>query len=395
MFFVAGTAVFSGALILVSNSMEYTLTLPFPASAPSDAAMASTPPVMSHEEISTPTKLPRIVIDAGSRETVLASMQENLMVKGGVTVLAVGALATTLGWLAVGRLLRPLNRITSTAERVAGRTLQQRIDLDAPPGEVKRLADSFDSMLDRLDQAFAGQDRFIANAAHELKTPLAVERTLVEVAVARATASPDVKRLGENLLAVNERHERLIDALLTLARAESTVSDRLPVDLAEVTVSVLDRLEEQIRGRDLRVRLDLESAPATGDPLLLEQMVHNLVDNAVKYNRNAGALDVRTGTMESGAFVSVGNDGTTIAPHEIPVLFEPFRRLKDRVGSTRGSGLGLSIVRAVAQTHQGDASATPRAEGGLLVTVSLPRPARRPADPASMTANQKLPLPRR
>ncbi|MFC8957585.1 sensor histidine kinase [Streptomyces sp. NPDC057101] len=374
MFFVAGAAVFSGALILVGNSMEYSLSLPFPVSAPTDPAPPDTSLAPSTGKVSVPTEVPKVVIDSGSRETVLASMQENLIVKGGLTVLAVGALATTLGWLAVGGLLRPLNRITSTAERVAGRTLQQRIDLDAPPGEVKRLADSFDSMLDRLDQAFAGQDRFIANAAHELKTPLAVERTLVEVAIARPTASGDVKRLGENLLAVNQRHERLIDALLTLARAESTVSDRLPVDLAEVMVSVLDHLEEQIRHRDLRTRLKLESAPATGDPLLLEQMIHNLIDNAVKYNLPGGTLEVRTGATQTGAFVSVGNDGTPIAPHEIPVLFEPFRRLTDRVGSTRGSGLGLSIVRAVAQTHQGDASAAPRANGGLLVTVSLPRP---------------------
>ncbi|MFC8093356.1 sensor histidine kinase [Streptomyces sp. NPDC057301] len=373
MFFLAGAAIFGGALVLVGNSMEYTLGLPFPAAKENSCTSAMSRLPWSGKSEVLADAMPCVAIDEASREIILASMQTNLMVKGGLTVLAVGAGATTLGWLATGRVLRPLNRITSTAERIAGRTLQQRIDLDAPPGEVKRLADSFDSMLERLDQAFAGQDRFIANAAHELKTPLAVGRTLVEVAVARPTASADVKQLGENLLAVNERHERLIDALLTLARAKSAPSDLLPVDLAEVAGSVLDTMDERCRRRDLRVRADLDAAPVTGDPLLLEQMIGNLVDNAVKYNLDAGVLDVRTGTAPTGAFVSVGNDGDPIAPHEIPVLFEPFRRLTDRVGSMRGSGLGLSIVRAVAHTHQGDAAAAPRTGGGLTVTVTLPR----------------------
>ncbi|WP_411120232.1 ATP-binding protein [Streptomyces sp. 058-1L] len=371
MFFLAGGAVFTGAIILVGNSMEYTLQLPFPASLrPGPESLR--PALEETSGPAVPSALPRVVIDAASRETVLASMQANLTVKGGLTVLAVGAAATTMGWLATGRLLRPLNRITSTAERVAGRTLQQRIGLDAPPGEVKRLADSFDSMLDRLDQAFAGQDRFIANAAHELKTPLAVGRTLVEVAIARPTASADVKLLGENLLAVNERHERLIDALLTLARAENAATDRLPVDLGEVAGAVVQHMDREIRRKGLRTRLTASPAPVAGDPLLLEQMIRNLVDNSVKYNLVGGELEIRTGTTAAGAYLSVGNDGVPIAAHEILVLFEPFRRLTDRVGSTGGSGLGLSIVRAVAHTHQGDAVAMPRAKGGLTVTVTLP-----------------------
>ncbi|MEU6631999.1 ATP-binding protein [Streptomyces parvus] len=371
MFFLAGGAVFTGAIILVGNSMEYTLQLPFPASLrPGPENVRPVPHETGGPAV--PSALPRIVIDAASRETVLASMRANLTVKGGLTVLAVGAAATTMGWLATGRLLRPLNRITSTAERVAGRTLQQRIGLDAPPGEVKRLADSFDSMLDRLDQAFAGQDRFIANAAHELKTPLAVGRTLVEVAVARPTASADVKQLGENLLAVNERHERLIDALLTLARAENAATDRLPVDLKEVAGAVVQHMDQEIRSKGLRTRLTAKPAPVAGDPLLLEQMIRNLVDNAVKYNLAGGKLDIRTSTTVAGAYLSVGNDGVPVAAHEIPDLFEPFRRLTDRVGSTGGSGLGLSIVRAVAHTHHGNAVALPRAEGGLTVTVTLP-----------------------
>ncbi|QDY79676.1 sensor histidine kinase [Streptomyces qinzhouensis] len=431
MFFVAGAAIFGGALILVGNSMQYTLSLPFPttehtpdappwqkpvAPGPTDGRMFGPAEPASPDEVPTPayelsdgptgdvtvkptnntnntnntenaenadsptrtpdgfTAKPGVTIDPASRDHVLASMQTNLIAKGGLTVLGVGVVATTMGWLVAGRLLRPLNRITSTAERIAGRTLHQRIGLDQPPGEVKRLADSFDSMLDRLDQAFAGQDRFIANAAHELKTPLAVGRTLVEVAVARRHAPPEVRQLGENLLAVNERHERLIDSLLTLARAESAPAESHPVDLAAVAESVLTQTAADADRRGLTVQRILVPAPALGDPVLLEQLVRNLVDNAVKYNVPDGLLTVRTGTGPLGAYIAVGNTGAVIEAHEIPVLFEPFRRLTDRVGSARGSGLGLSIVRAVARTHQGDTTAEPRAGGGLTVTATLPLP---------------------
>ncbi|MFI6285120.1 sensor histidine kinase [Streptomyces sp. NPDC051018] len=400
MFFLAGAAIFSGAVILVGNSMEYTLKLPFP----SATQPAYEPPVMKTplpEEAPNPVQTPNpaetsspapwqsvpadvqqeppawqtggpVLIDPVSREQILDSMQRNLMAKGGLTVLCVGVVATTTGWLVAGRLLRPLSRITSTAERIAGRTLHRRIDLDEPPGEVKRLADSFDSMLDRLDEAFAGQDRFIANAAHELKTPLAVGRTLVEVAVARRSAPPEVKQLAENLLAVNERHERLIDSLLTLARAESTVTGLLPLDLADIAAAVVTHTAPAAQTRGIAVEAVLGPAPAMGDPVLLEQLVRNLVDNAVKYNIKGGWIRVETGSAAQGSRITVANTGAFIGAHEIPVLFEPFRRLTDRVGSARGSGLGLSIVRAVARTHNGDATAVPRPGGGLEVMATVP-----------------------
>ncbi|MFI1864753.1 sensor histidine kinase [Streptomyces jumonjinensis] len=406
MFFVAGAAIFGGALILVGNSMEYTLNLPFTAvqpvpvppppdePLPTDRTTPTAQPAPGRTvlpdgerpappESSEPTIRPSeerwgyatsepVLIDPASRATVLDSMQKNLMAKGGLAVLGVGIVATTSGWLVAGRLLRPLNRITSTAERIAGRTLHRRIDLDEPPGEVKRLADSFDSMLDRLDEAFAGQDRFIANAAHELKTPLAVGRTLVEVAVARPGAPAEVQRLGENLLAVNERHERLIDSLLTLARAESTVTGGLPVDLAAIAGAVVGQAGPAATARGITITVEAGAAPAVGDPVLLEQLVRNLVDNAVKYNRPEGWIRVTTGAGRAGVRITVANTGAVIGTHEIPVLFEPFRRLTDRVGSARGSGLGLSIVRAVARTHNGDATAVPLPDGGLEVTATLP-----------------------
>jgi signal transduction histidine kinase len=347
LFFVAATAVLAGSLILVRNSMRYSLDLAFdPAVFPISNEMTKT--------------------------VIMDSMEKNLLTKGGITVLVVGVLATTAGWLAAGRLLRPLNRITSTAERIAGRTLHRRIALEMPPGEVKRLADSFDRMLDRLDGAFAGQERFIANAAHELKTPLVINRTLVEVAMNRPGAPSELLRLGENLLAVNARHERLIDALLTLARAEDALTDRVPLDLADVCDAVVTAAGPEAERQQVRLEAELDPATTVGDPILLEQLVRNLVDNAVRYNESGGLVRVTTVHDRRGPRVVVANTGAVISAHEIPVLFEPFRRLTDRVGSARGSGLGLSIVRAVAQAHGGDVTAEPRPGGGLTVTVALP-----------------------
>jgi signal transduction histidine kinase len=344
LFFAAAFAVLGGTMILVENSMNYSLNLIFASGGDRDA----------------------------TKEVIMTSMRGNLLTKGGLTVLAVGVLATTAGWLVAGRLLRPLSQITTTAQAVAARTIHRRIALEAPPGEVKTLADSFDSMLDRLDQAFAGQSRFISNAAHELKTPLVLNRTLVEVAMMRRDSPPEVHQLGENLLAVNARHEWLIDALLTLARAEEAVAEPVPVDLGELTALVAERIGDQAAAREVTVTLALSDALTAGDPVLLEQVVQNLLDNAIRHNEKGGWVEIRVHRTLSGAQVVVTNTGARIALHEIPLLFEPFRRLNDRVGSASGSGLGLSIVRAVARAHGGDAAATPRPGGGLVVRVTVP-----------------------
>jgi signal transduction histidine kinase len=357
-FLLAGSAVMYVTLILVSNSMAYSLDLAF-------GSGFGRP--MGPDELAD-----RIAAEEVSKTVILQSMQQNLLFKGGVTVLAVWILATIAAWFLSGRLLRPLNMITATAHRIAGRTLHQRIDLDSPPSEVKSLADSFDSMLDRLDEAFAGQGRFIANAAHELKTPLALNRTLVEVAMARPDSPPQIHTLGENLLAVNERHERLIDALLTLARADDEVTERHTMNLADLTSSVIDTLDGMAASADVTVEQDLSVAPIAGDPLLLEQAIRNLLDNGIRYNNPGGWVRVQTRSTPHHAEVLVSNTGATISAYEVPTLFEPFRRLNDRVGSARGSGLGLSIVRAVAQAHRGDVIATPRAGGGLVVRIILP-----------------------
>lgn len=361
LFALAGGAVLMGTLILVDNSMDYSLNI----------LMSDRYSRLKPDDYEGADQLASSAF--ASKQAILDSMHANLLFKGGLTLLAVWLVVTAAGWFVAGRLLRPLSMITATAHRIAGRTLHRRIDLDAPPGEVKSLADSFDSMLDRLDEAFAGQGRFIANAAHELKTPIALNRTLVEVAMGRPDSPPQVRQLGENLLAVNLRHERLIDALLTLARAEDAVTERRPVDVADLADIAVGTTEPLAARQQVQLVRELSPAPVAGDPILLEQLIRNLVDNAVRYNEPGGWVRVQTVAKPRHAEVVVSNTGAVISAYEVPALFEPFRRLTDRVGSARGSGLGLSIVRAVAQAHGGDAVAVPRPGGGLVVRVILPR----------------------
>jgi signal transduction histidine kinase len=305
-----------------------------------------------------------------------ADTLQSLLTRGGVALAGVGLLAGGFGWLLAARALAPVQRITETARRIAagsaGRGLHERIALAGPHDEVHELADTFDTMLERLDRSFDGQRRFVANASHEIRTPLALNRALVELAMTRPGASEEVKQLGESLLAVNERHERLIDGLLMLAESEQEVTERSPVDLADVAGHVLDTAVPA----GFEVVRELRPAPTAGDPILLERLVHNLVENAVRHNvPGTGWLSVGSGVQAGRATVTVTNSGPAVTPYEIPVLFEPFRRLgRDRAptGSGRGFGLGLSIVRAVARAHGGEVSAEPRDGGGLTVTVSLP-----------------------
>jgi signal transduction histidine kinase len=304
----------------------------------------------------------------------------SLLTQGGLALLAVGGVAAGFGWLIAGRVLAPLHRVTDTAHRIASspaadRGLHERIALRGPDDEVKDLADTFDTMVERLDRSFDGQRRFVANASHELRTPLTLGRALVEVAMHRKTASEDVRQLGENLLEINTRHERLITGLLLLARSENEIAERLPVDLADVVTHVTDQITAEAERVGVTVQDKAEEALVLGDALLLERLVHNLVENGIRHNTGDGGwVQVVSRTNDEGrAEVEVTNSGPAVPPYELPALFEPFRRLGvDRVVTSKGAGLGLSIVRSIARAHGGEALARPREDGGLTVTVTLP-----------------------
>ena len=312
--------------------------------------------------------------EEAQRETLNA-----LLTQGGIALGVVAAAGLGFGWLLADRALRPVHKITDTARRVArSHDLTERIAYEGPRDDVKELADTFDTMLARLARAFDGQRRFAADASHELRTPLAINRTLVDVAVRRPDATDDVKRLGESLLVVNGRHERLIDGLLTLAGTETVVTDAGPLDLSDVAGHVLDQASAEADARGVVCVRALDPAPASGDPVLVERLVQNLVENAIRHNHEGGDLAVATGRRDGLAEVTVTNTGPVVPAYEVETIFEPFRRLgNDRVRSDRGSGLGLSIVRATATAHGGTVTAVPCPDGGLAVTVRLP--AREPA----------------
>lgn len=298
-----------------------------------------------------------------------------------VSLGAVGVAAGGFGWLLAGRALQPLQHITATARRVADRSLHERIALDGPDDEIKDLADTFDAMLERLDRAFDVQRRFVANASHELRTPLTINRTLIEVALDDPEAPESTRRLGATLLEVNRRHERLIDGLLVLAGSEQQLAQRTRVDLVEVARRALTVADGA--ARRARIRIGTETSPAyvAGDPILLERLAQNLVDNAIRYNlADRGWVNVTVAAAAGSAWLTVENAGPVVPSWAVEGLFEPFRRLAphDRIvdpGDTTGrrsAGLGLSIVRSIAAAHGGDVRAVARPEGGLTIAVTLP-----------------------
>ncbi|MFG2698757.1 sensor histidine kinase [Kitasatospora sp. NPDC051984] len=298
-----------------------------------------------------------------------------LLRKALTALVCLAVIAFAVGYTVAGRVLHPLGRITRTAREVAGSDLHRRINLDGPDDELKELADTFDEMLERLDRAFDSQHRFVANASHELRTPLAINRTLLEVQLSDPNTSPDLQQLGKTLLATNERSEQLVEGLLLLARSENELTERRPVDLAEVAQRALEQIRPEAGNREVELRPELAEAPAHGNGVLLERIALNLLQNAVRYNSPGGWVEITTATVRGGGGeLVVSNTGPVVPGYELDHIFEPFRRLKntDRTRSDKGVGLGLSIVRSVVRAHGGTLEATARPGGGLRIQVRIP-----------------------
>ena len=293
--------------------------------------------------------------------------------RGLLTVVALAAASVVASWFAAARMLRPVQTMTRTAQRVAAPGSGERIRLNGPNDELRELADTIDRMLDRLDMAFDAQRRFVADASHELRTPLAVLTTEVDVAL--DLNADDLPALQGSLSRVRselKRTSRLVDSLLHLSRAE-TIVHRETHDLAESAEQALAAAPRLGLGRR-RVVSTLRSAPVAGDPVLLDRLVLNLVENAFRYNVDGGLVQVTTDGEATGAVIIIQNDGPVLADADVVVLFDRFRRGGDATarGRSDGHGLGLSIARAVVTTHGGTIVAEPRAVGGLCITVRLP-----------------------
>ena len=298
-----------------------------------------------------------------------------------ITLAMVIALAAILGWIVAGRVLRPLQRITAAARAASERNLSARVALRGPRDELHELAETFDEMLDRLQSAFDGQRRFIANASHELRTPLAVMRATVDVVLDNPDSNAeDLRDMAADIRVAVDHAEHLIGALLILARNERGLTVHDEVDLATVAEDVLDSAALS----DRRVYPTFEPAVILGDPVLVERLVANLVDNADRYNTAAGDIWISTRTVAGNSQLIVANTGTLISPADADRIFEPFQRLNERA-SHDGFGLGLTIVASIAAVHGGTASAHPRDNGGLSVTVTFPSA----GSPAHNTGNQE------
>jgi signal transduction histidine kinase len=293
----------------------------------------------------------------------------------GLGIMAV--LSAVLGWLVAGRTLRPLRMMTRTTRQISEDDLHRRLAMTGRRDELKDLADTIDGLLARLQAAFDAQRQFVANASHELRTPLALERAMLEVALADPGATADTLRFAcEEVLAVGQQQEQLIEALLTLARSQRGLDHKEPFDLADVAARVLDARRHQAQALGLDVAATLVPAPVTGDAALTERLVANLADNALHYNMPGGHVQVTTRTADGHTYLRVTNTGPQVPAAQVQRLLQPFQRLSpDRAAPASGSGLGLSIVAAIAGAHGAVLSACPGPHGGLDVEVTFPPPA--------------------
>jgi two-component system, OmpR family, sensor histidine kinase VanS len=288
------------------------------------------------------------------------------------------------GWLLAGRMLAPLTRITDATRTAATGSLSHRIQLPGRNDEFRELADTFDAMLARLEAHIAEQQRFAANASHELRTPLAITQTLLDVA--RNDPDRDNEALVERLHAVNTRAIELTEALLLLSRADQRSFTPERVDLSLIAEEATETLLPLAEKRGLTIETSGEITPTTGSHALLLQMTTNLVHNAIVHNLpGPGTVWVTTSVQPKSVLLTIENTGAKLAPQLVATLAEPFRRGTERIRTEHaGVGLGLAIVDSISQAHDGTLTLTPRAAGGLRVTVQLPAP------PASVTFSGRL-----
>jgi signal transduction histidine kinase len=363
------------ATVTLSNGMRIAF-MPVP-SVPALSAARGTAQVVAQAPLPKPPLTTSQVAWLAAQSGALRAFDmHELLIRSGIALGLMAVISIALGWLVAGRVLRPVRTISSAARRIGASNLDQRLSLDGPDDEFRELAATLNGLLGRLEAAFDSQRRFVSSASHELRTPLTLDRALLERALRQPGSAGGLWRATcERLLVSSRQQDRLIDALLALARSEGGISSREPFELSAVIDTVL--LSPDLETGTMRVSVRTETGPAavSGDPRLVERLIRNLVDNAIRYNRPAGQVSIVAGTLADHAVLTVANSGPAIPAADIDRLFQPFQRLAPSRGGQRdGTGLGLSIVKAIADAHHATITATPRAHGGLRVEVSFPPP---------------------
>ena len=292
-----------------------------------------------------------------------------LLMGSGTALVAMVGVAGLMGWLVAGRVTRSLRQITERARDLSEENLNERLAFDGPHDELKELADTLDGMLARLEVAFDAQRNLSAHVSHELRTPLSIIRGEADLAIADPAASTGARELASTVRAAVVRTEALLDSLLALARSESTMNERDRVDIADVAGDVVGEWIEQADAAGVDVDLSLETAVVRGDRFLLQRLVANLVDNAVKHNRHGGWMHLGVSTEGADAVVTVTNTGDRITEQQIEEITKPFQRID---GRRPGYGLGTTVVQSVVRSHGGSFSLAARPEGGLSISVRLP-----------------------
>jgi signal transduction histidine kinase len=311
-----------------------------------------------------------------NESNIRTGLSHQLLIASLIALGIMVAVSALLGWIFAGRSLRPLLLITATARRISEDNLHERLAFDGPADELKDLADTFDGLLERLEAAFAAQRRFVANASHELRTPLATMRASLDVAMAKpGPLPPQTVVLAGRLRAELDRVEELLEGLLMLARAQhGALPNRDVVALNVVVGDAVQASSAAIDAAGLSVRLAGDTVlPVLGSDVMLRRMVDNVVENAIVHNEPRGWIAVATWAGQGSCRIVVENGGRTLDQAEVSELAQPFRRLGgDRVGSDRGSGLGLSIVATIAAAHGGSLDLQARSAGGLRLVITLP-----------------------
>ena len=299
-----------------------------------------------------------------------------LLISCAIALAVITVAAAAIGWLIAGRVLRPLSAMTAAARRISASSLHERLALPGPDDELKELGDTLDSLFARLEASFDAHRRFAANASHELRTPLTRERALLQITRADPAATTGTwQAVSRELLISNAEQERLIESLLTLASSEGGPVEHEPTDLAAITSAALAAARPAVSRRGLHVQTAIQPAAFDGDPLLVQRLVTNLIDNAVRHNTLGGDIQITTRTSQGDAVLSVTSSGPVIPAADVDRLFQPFQRLGPRPSRRDGGhGLGLSIVRAIAAAHGATVSAEPRPGGGLAIDVAFSPP---------------------